>query len=164
MIQNSAQAVAKCPEAMRLPEDHGVQRNREHEGLAGSLLDHFLELAYHRAHKLRGVVMKMQYRTEVVGFDWIRNVKEGTRTGSHPVWLVVARPVHHVAVTRFLEEVGRYLALHHSGTHPSLWGPAFVTCDCGGGFCNQDSLVFFAQNPGLFRVGAPVADELVTPF
>src|SRR5437773_3852122 len=89
MAEYAAQAVAQRADAVRLPEDHGVQRDRKHERLALALLDHLLELPHHGVHELQRVMMEGQGHAEIIGLERIGNIQQRPGARSHPAGLVV---------------------------------------------------------------------------
>ena len=81
----------------------------------------------------------------------------------HPDRLVVHRPVHEVAITGFLQEVGRDGRVRQPGAHPAGRPLALVLLDGRGHALDQGALIGLVEMVLFVRVGLAMAKKLVAP-
>ena len=99
MTLDMLQGPAQMAQAEWLTHDEGVQGNGKYKGLIDRLFQHFIKIIYDGV----GVLLRGHFVQDdvavVVQFHWVGHGEYGLVAGLHPNRLIVATPVHVVAVT-----------------------------------------------------------------
>ena len=111
MTRDMLQGPAQMTQAEWLTHDEGVQGNGKYKGLIDRLFQHFIKIIYDGV----GVLLRGHFVQDdvavVVQFHWIGHGEYGLMPGLHPNRLIVATPVHVVAVTGFAQQIQCCFAL-----------------------------------------------------
>ena len=111
---------AKGAQPVRLADDERVQRDREHQRKLARLLQHLVELVDDHLGELPAGMVASDQRRQIVVLGRVGHRQDRPGARPHPDRLVVDRPVHHIAVARFLQEVRGEPALGQAGAEPAL--------------------------------------------
>ena len=126
VVNDVAENFPEARQAIGLADHEGMHRQAENQRLIGALAHLFVEMGGNHAGEIVGGMSTGQLSRGIVDFDMVRDRQNWARPGRHPERLIVRRPIHDVAVSVFLQQVGRVVAFRYPRPHPTAGTFAFV--------------------------------------
>ncbi len=149
-------------EAIRLPDEIGMQGDAHHERLRCRLPQHFVEVVDDETGKIARIHLARDDHRDVVQFLRIRyRPQRLARARLERHGLIVVAPVQRVRVTGFDEQVGRDRAFRNPRRQPAARRDARFLDDAVAAGFEQLALVGFTHLALAVRVGVAVADDFI---
>ncbi len=95
---------------------------RTHERLTCRLVDHRVKVIDEHVGELASGVAEPHDSPIIISFDSFDRIRQGQYAAVvsfHPDGLIVAGPVHEIAIAGFLQKIGGDLAVRHPRAHPA---------------------------------------------